>query len=157
MIGHIDIMYQKLNFPGCLYTSLIYKEEYPDILDCEIQTLGYLTLLERYVYPLNARYMKVNVGMTLDYPISGEVDIIIGRAIPLFFEDGRMIPKKDIYYRIERRVHFKAEEYRTAFVKGIFFRVYFRPDDIQPPVDHPLLDLDLLQKIIDVYPSEKEC
>lgn len=57
---------------------------------------------------------------------------------------------------IEDKVLSKAEEYKKAEIKGVFFRVYFKPDDIQPPVDLPLLNDDLLNKIIEVYTSKDQ-
>lgn len=75
----------------------------------------------------------------------------LGTAIPLFYNDGRQIPKILIYSSIEDKVLSKAEEYKNAEIQGVFLRVYFKPKETKPPVDLPLLNDDLLKKIIDVY------
>ncbi|KAL2942373.1 DNA polymerase [Bienertia sinuspersici] len=60
--------------------------------------------------------MKVSPG--------GIMSFTIGKAIPLTFDDGKLIPQSHVYARILRAVTTISERYDTCMVKGVTLRVF---------------------------------
>lgn len=129
LCNSIGNSHSKTLHPGKIYASINFIEPYHLIIDCELLTYGFITLLEQYAFNLKSeKYLKFTMGYIMILPNKSEVVTNLGKAIPLYDISGNPISKKAIYFSVERLVRLYAERYQDALIKGIFINIYIQCD-----------------------------
>ncbi|KAL2942399.1 DNA polymerase [Bienertia sinuspersici] len=77
-----------------------------------------------YAYPSIGTYAKFQILVSMKVSPGGIISFTIGKAIPLTFDDGKLIPQSHVYARILRAITTISERYDTCMVKGVTLRVF---------------------------------
>ncbi|XP_042453061.1 DNA polymerase-like [Zingiber officinale] len=147
----IDSIICKQLYSGSFYVSINFKEPYPLAIDCDVLTLGFIQLLEQYVYPLDADYVKFTIGYEMQLPLSYDVSFSLGKAIPLY-DNTSFITKRSVYEKVSQLVRDYAERYQSAVIKRVFIRVYYKHKETLPEFVLPgkKSSLDMITDIMNV-------
>ncbi|KAL2894805.1 DNA polymerase, partial [Bienertia sinuspersici] len=133
---YFDITYLKnqyelpfANFVGSPHPRLIicshtFREPYPSFSRLQILCSCIMDLLLQYAYPSIATYAKFQILVSMKVSPGGVISFTIGKAIPLTFDDGKLIPQSHVYARILRAVTTISERYDTCMVTGVTLRVF---------------------------------
>ncbi|KAL2941235.1 DNA polymerase [Bienertia sinuspersici] len=132
--GKVETFKSMLNGPYCLHINEV---RIPDLLYVLIPS-GSLTLrFHEYGYSVlyhgpsiavclsfHRNLRKVPNLVSMKVSPGGVISFTIGKAIPLTFDDGKLIPQSHVYARILRAVTTISERYDTCMVTGVTLRVF---------------------------------
>lgn len=117
-------------------------DPYPRIEEISRLTYGFYVLLEQYAYNIKSKYVKVTLGYNMQLPSGIEVECTLGSAIPLYDNMGNLLPKRLIYYHIEKQVREYADRYENSVIKGLFIHIYYIHEENQTSLFSPIPGLE---------------
>ena len=87
---------------------------YPRTADCELLTIAFIHLLEKYVPHIRsqAEYIKLTLCFEMMLPNSYSFSYTLSHAIPLLDSKGGVIDLRAVYEKIYELVRIEAEKYQ---------------------------------------------
>lgn len=122
-------------YPKLLIPSMEFKNGIL-VNETELLRTGSMDLLVRFVYPSVLGYTKANIIFYMKKEESSSDEIakpLNKQSTPLTFEDGTLIPKKDICEHLYNSIMKLLEKYDGFLVTRILIRAYFQ-DDLRIPL-----------------------
>lgn len=103
----LNRLYQKIErtthhdpHPGLIIASHHFVEPYPLINEIDLLCLATMDLLIQFAYPSLSGYGKFTISVTMKRSYGEEISFTLGSAIPLTSQDGKLIPKSEVYAHI---------------------------------------------------------
>ena len=110
--------------PGLVIATHHFHQPYPKIKEIPLLSLATMDLLIQFAYPSIVGYAKFTITFKIIRPFNEEIPFTIGPAIPLTYEDGRLMPKRDIFSQIYQRIKEYKEIYGNDVINSLSIRVY---------------------------------
>ena len=110
--------------PGLIIATHNFVYPFPLINEIELLSLSIMSLLIQFSYPSLSGYGKFTISLTMKRSAGDEISSTIGPAIPLTYEDCKLIPKNEVYSHIARYIQRYAEIYDSEAVVSLMIRVY---------------------------------
>lgn len=160
LLCSIDYIRWKEPYTGSLYASISFGDPSPSAIDCEVLTLAFLLLIEKYAYRIETSYMKITLGYRMQLPSSADFSFTLCKALPLCDEKGNRLNKRKILSTIEALVISLGERYIESEIKGVFIHLYFDQNEANKKIDFPTeisseIAAAIKSNIINVLTSDK--
>ena len=113
--------------PGLIIATHHFVEPYPNLTEIELLSLSTMSLLIQFAYPSLSGYGKFTISLTMKRSAGLEITSTIGPAIPLTYEDCKLIPKNEVYSHIAHLIQKYAEiydSYNSEDIVRLMIRVY---------------------------------
>lgn len=104
--------------PGKIIAEQNFREPYPLVNETDLLSITVMDLLNQYAYPFISGYSKLTIQLTMKR-LFDDISFTLGKAIPLTFEDGKLIPKSNIYEEVYLLIKIYSEKYDGECVLGI--------------------------------------
>ncbi|KAI3773863.1 hypothetical protein L1987_48402 [Smallanthus sonchifolius] len=108
--------------PGLIIATHHFNKPYPSISEIEVLSLAALDLLNQYGYPSISDYVKLIISLTMKHTYGEEITFTTGRSIPLTSQDGSLLPKNEIYARVNQLFLKNAEIYNGCLIVKLFIQ-----------------------------------
>jgi hypothetical protein len=118
--------------PGLIIASQHFLDPYPLINENDLLCLAIMDLLIQFVYPSLSGYGKFTISFIMMRD-GEEISFTIGPAIPLTYQDCKLIPMSEVYAHISRYIIKYAEKYDGDYIVGLFIRVYMEGKKMDRP------------------------
>jgi hypothetical protein len=119
--------------PGLIIASHHFKEPYPLVNEIDLLCLVTMDLLIKFAYPSLSGYGKFAISYSMMRSYGEEISLTIGPAIPLTYEDCKLIPLSEVYAHISRYIIQKAEIYEGDCIVRLMIRVYMDSKKLDRP------------------------
>jgi len=127
----LNRLYQKIErtthhdpHPGLIIASHHFVEPYPLINEIDLLCLATMDLLIQFAYPSLSGYGKFTISVTMKRSYGEEISFTLGSAIPLTSQDGKLIPKSEVYAHIYQYIQIYSEIYDGDYIVRLMIRVY---------------------------------
>lgn len=110
--------------PGLIIASHYFIKPYPLVNDVDLICLATMDLLIQFAYPPLLGYGKFTISYTLKRSHGVERNFALGKAIPLTYQDNKLIPMEVVYAHIYPLINKYAEIYDGDYILGIMIRVH---------------------------------
>ena len=123
---------------------------YPRTADCELLTIAFIHLLEKYVPHIRsqAEYIKLTLCFEMMLPNSYSFSYTLSHAIPLLDSKGGVIDLRAVYEKIYELVRIEAEKYQDSVIKSVKIRIDFHPQSIQSYEESKKMSHDEIKLVI---------
>lgn len=143
-------------YSGCRHVNMSFKIPYP-YASSEFLILAFIKLVEQYAYTIPSPYVKFTIGYNVILPITNkDYSFTLSKAIPLFYTDGKPVPRCIVYDHIENRVRYYADLYHDSSLRAIFLNIYYEPTPECKAYIPPPSAEDVLKLIVNVMESKRE-
>ena len=133
--------------PGLIIATHHFVDPFPLINEIELLSVATMSLLIQFAYPSLSGYGKFTISFTMKRSHGEEISFTIGAAIPLTYQDCKLIPKNEVYSHIGRYILQYAEIYEGDYIVRLMIRVYMDGKKKGIPVSSEDRD-SILSKII---------
>ena len=127
----LNRLYQKIErtthqdpHPGLIIASHHIFEPYLLVNEIDLLCLATMDLLIQFAYPSLSGYGKFTISFTMKRSYGEEISFTLGRAIPLTYQDCKLIPMSEVYAHISRCIMKYAEIYDGDYIVRLMIRVY---------------------------------
>lgn len=127
----LNRLYQKIErtthqdpHPGLIIASHHFFEPYPLVNETDLLSLATMDLLILFAYPPLSGYGKFTISFTMKRSYGEEISFTLGPAIPLTYQDCKLIPMSEVYAHIYRTIIKYAEIYDGDYIVRLMIRVY---------------------------------
>ena len=136
----LNRLYQKIErtthqdpHPGLIIASHHFIEPYPLVNDIDLLCLATMDLLIQFVYPSLSGYGKFTISYTMKRSYGEEISFTLGHAIPLTYQDCKLIPMREVYAHIYRYLSKYTEIYDGDSIVRLMIRVYMEGKKMDRP------------------------
>lgn len=127
----LNRLYQKIErtthhdpHPGLIIASHYFSEPYPLVNEIDLLSLATMDLLIQFVYPSLSGYGKFTISLTFKRSYGEDISFTLGSAIPLTYQDCKLIPMREVYAHIYRYINKYEEIYDGDYIVQLMIRVY---------------------------------
>lgn len=159
----LNYLYQKIErttqqdpHPGLIIASHYFFEPYPLVNNISLLCLATMDLLIQFAYPSLSGYGKFTISFTMMRSYGEEISFTLGPAIPLTYQDCKLIPMSEIYAHIYRNIMKYDEIYDGNYIVRLMIRVYMDDKKMDKPALSEKERDNLLSSIIQAGLSEIE-
>lgn len=110
--------------PGLIISRHSFRSPFPTFWEVGFITLCIMDLLILYTYPSIGSYAKFTTIVNMKISRGDEIGFALGRAIPLTYDDGSLIPMGYVYSRILSMVQLNCDKYESGVVTGVTLRTF---------------------------------
>ena len=110
--------------PGLIIASHHFFEPYPLVNEIDLLCLATMDLLIQFAYPSLSGYGKFTISFTMMRSYGEEFTFTLCSAIPLTYQDCKLIPMSEVYAHISRDIMKYAEIYDGDYIVRLMIRVY---------------------------------
>ncbi len=83
-----------------------------------------MDLLIQFAYPSLSGYGKFTISFSMKRSYGEEISFTLGHAIPLTYQDCKLIPMSEVYAHISRYIMKYEEIYDGDYIVRLMIRVY---------------------------------
>lgn len=128
---YLNHLYQKVEktrhqdpHPGLIIATHHFFEPYPLINEIDLLCLATMDLLIQFAYPSLSGYGKFTISLTVMRSFGVEITFTLGPAIPLTYQDCKLIPMSEVYANIYQIILKYKEIYDGDYIIRLMIRVY---------------------------------
>ena len=136
----LNRLYQKIErtthqdpHPGLIIASHHFFEPYPLVNESDLLCLATMDLLIQFAYPSLSGYGKFTISLTMKRSYGEEISFTLGPAIPLTYQDCKLIPMSEVYAHISRYIMKYSEIYDGDYIVRLMIRVYMDSKKMDRP------------------------
>ena len=142
--------------PGLIIASHHFIEPYPLVNEIYLLCLATMDLLIQFAYPSLSGYGKFTISLTMKRSYGEEITFTLGSAIPLTYQDCKLIPKREVYAHISQYIMKYDEIYDGDYIVRLMIRVYMDGKKMDRPALSEEERDNLLSSIFQARLSEIE-